>query len=28
VFRTHYTPTGFKTNAPRDEIEAIFTQQK
>jgi tRNA (guanine26-N2/guanine27-N2)-dimethyltransferase len=28
VFRTHYSPTGFKTNAPRDEIEAIFMQQK
>jgi len=28
VFRTHYTPTGFKTNAPRDEIEVIFMQQK
>jgi len=26
--RTHFSPTGFKTNAPRDEIETIFKHQK
>jgi len=24
--RTHFSPTGFKTNASRDEIETIFKQ--
>jgi tRNA (guanine26-N2/guanine27-N2)-dimethyltransferase len=26
--RTHFSPTGFKTNAPRDEIKTIFKHQK
>jgi len=26
--RTHFSPTGFKTNAPRNEIEVIFKQVK
>jgi len=26
--RTHFSPTGFKTNAPREEIELIFKNQK
>lgn len=28
VARTHFSPTGFKTNAPRDEIEAIFKDER
>jgi len=24
VFRTHFSPTGFKTNAPKNEIEKVF----
>ncbi len=28
VARTYFSPTGFKTNAPRDEIEEIFKQGK
>lgn len=24
VFRTHFSPTGFKTNTPFDEIEKLF----
>jgi tRNA (guanine26-N2/guanine27-N2)-dimethyltransferase len=28
VFRTHFSPTGFKTDAPRDEIEAIFKDER
>jgi len=28
VVRTHFSPIGFKTNAPRDEIEKIFKQRR
>jgi tRNA (guanine26-N2/guanine27-N2)-dimethyltransferase len=26
VYRTHFNPTGFKTNAPRSEIEKVYKQ--
>jgi tRNA G26 N,N-dimethylase Trm1 len=27
INRTHFSDTGFKTNAPRKDIEAVFTKK-